>query len=68
MTTGLAHLNCSIRVGQRVITYMDLHLCIEVVFHDQAMGHPNAVRFHRMAGFICKVTYVHVVKVVDLFL
>ena len=36
-------------------TYVYLHLRVQVVVHDQAVGHPYAVRLHRMASNISVV-------------
>ena len=49
------------RIGREA--YIDLHVLIESVIHDQTMCHSDTVRFHRMAGNIGVVTYIRVVKV-----
>lgn len=36
-------------------TYVDLHLGVQAIIHNQAVGHSYAVRLHGMAGDICVV-------------
>ena len=31
-----------------MLTYINLHLLVETIVHDQAMGHPNPMGLHRM--------------------
>lgn len=46
-----------------VQTYIDFHLLVQPIVHDQTVGHSNPVRFHRMACNIGVVAHVGIVKV-----
>lgn len=54
--------------GQYSKTYINLHLFIEPIVHDQAMGHSNPMRLHWMPCDVGIVAHIRVVKVGDTFL
>lgn len=39
-------------------TYVDFHVLVEAVVHDQAMSHSNTMRLHWMACTIVVVTHI----------
>lgn len=47
-------------------TYVDLHLLVDAIVHDQTVGQPNAMGLHGMAGNVGKVADVRVVEIGDL--
>lgn len=49
----------------QLLTYINLHLLVDTIVHDQAMRQPNSMRFHRMASDIGIVSNIGVVKVCD---
>jgi hypothetical protein len=51
---------CSVLFGARsgCGTYIDFHVLVKAVVHDQAMGHSNTMRFHWMACTIVVVTHI----------
>ena len=46
-------------------TYIDLHLLVQAVVHDQAVSHSNPVWLHRMPRNIGIIAHVGIVKVGD---
>lgn len=44
-------------------THIDLHLLVEAIVHDQAVGHAYTVWLHRVTGDVGIVTHVGVVEV-----
>jgi hypothetical protein len=46
-----------------VLAYVDFHLGVEAVVHDQAMRHPYAMGLHGMASYVGIVAHVGVVEV-----
>lgn len=49
-------------------TYIDLHLVVEAIVHDETVAHADAMRLHRMSRAIVVVANVLVVEVSDAFL
>jgi pyoverdine/dityrosine biosynthesis protein Dit1 len=49
-------------------SYIDFHLLVDTVVHDQAVRQAYAMRLHRMTGDICVVSNIGVVEVCDSFL
>lgn len=47
-------------------THVNLHLRIQAIVHNQAVGHSYAMRLHGMAGNICIVANIRIVEVGDL--
>jgi len=54
--------------GRHGLTYIYFHLLVKTIIHDQAVGHPYPVRFHRMASHIGIIAHIRVVEVGDAFL
>ena len=46
-------------------TNINLHLLVEAIVHDQAMGHPDPMGLHRMTRDIGVVTNIGVVEIGD---
>src|SRR5262245_39659274 len=46
--------------------YVDFHLGVQAIVHDQAVGHAYSVGLHGMAGDVCIVAHVRVVEVCNL--
>jgi hypothetical protein len=46
-----------------MLAYVDFHLGVEAVVHDQAMRHPYAMGLHGMASYVSIVAHVGVVEV-----
>ena len=49
-------------------TYIDFHVLIETIVHDQTMCQANSVRLHRMSCDICVIADVGVVEISHAFL
>ena len=41
-----------------LLTYIDFHLLVQAIIHNQTVGHPNPVRLHRMPRDIGIITHV----------
>jgi hypothetical protein len=48
-------------------TYVDFHLGVETVVHDQTVRHPYTVRLHRVPRYVGIIANIGVVEVCDLF-
>ena len=46
--------------------YIDLHLVVEAIVHDETVAHANTVRLHRVSRSVMIVSNVLVIKVGDL--
>lgn len=47
-------------------TYINLHLLVHAIIHNQAMRQPDAMGFHGMTSDIGKVSYIGVIEISDL--
>ena len=47
------------------MAYVDFHLLVQTIVHDQAMSHSNAVWFHRMACDVGIVSNIRIIEVSD---
>jgi hypothetical protein len=52
----------------QLLTYINLHLLVDSIVHDQAMRQPNSMRLHGMSSNISIVSDVGVVEVCNPFL
>ena len=48
-----------------LLTYINLHLLVDTVVHDQAMRQPNSMRLHRMPSDIRIISDIRIVEVSD---
>jgi hypothetical protein len=46
-------------------TYIDFHLLVAAVVHNQAVGNPNSMGFHGMAGDVGVIAHIGIVEVCD---
>jgi hypothetical protein len=53
----------SLEGGVGELPYINLHLLVDTVIHDQAMGQPDAMRLHWVASDVCIISNVGVVEV-----
>jgi hypothetical protein len=53
------------RAGEKA-PYVNLHLLVQAIVHHQTVGHPDAVRLHRMTRDVGVVANIGVVEVGDL--
>jgi len=53
---------------ERRKTHVDLHLLVQAIVHDQAVGHSNAVWLHGMSRDIGVVSDIRVIEVSDFLL
>ena len=51
------------RLRNEFLAYIDFHLLIQAIIHNQTMSHPNPVRFHGMPCNIGIIAHVRIVKV-----
>jgi hypothetical protein len=49
----------------QLLTYINLHLLVDPIVHDQAMRQPNSMRLHGMSSNISVVSDIRVVEVRD---
>lgn len=47
-------------------THVNLHLLVQAIIHDQAVGHSYAMRLHGMSSIVGIVSDIRVVEVCDL--
>lgn len=47
-------------------TYIDLHLLVDAIVHNQTMSKTNTMRLHGMASNICVVPDIRIIEVSNL--
>ena len=52
-----------VQVAERHQTYVNFHLLIQAIVHNQAVSHSNPVRFHGMPRNIGIIAHVRIVEV-----
>lgn len=50
---------------QEGLPYIDFHLLVDTIVHDQAMRQPNTMRLHGMASNVGIIANIRVVEVGD---